>query len=145
MWVCCGCLMIADWLVSHLQQLGAWNNDGISRAARLHHCGHCGAPVLRGLDGDRAAMVATCQPQDIDHFGEYLALKLGLCTYTVRTTHIGGKAAVVLDPRYHWDIDAGMREPVVPQHRCGLAIPPVKHSAFELPPNPLPQSIDPPF
>lgn len=114
-----------DWLRAHLADLGLDNPDGISRAAHLAACPDCGRRVLRGLDDDRCAGVATVDPDEIDHIGEYLALKIGLLTYSIRrSASAGGKRQWNLDWRSHQETRFTPNAPVVAQHKCGMKIPP---------------------
>lgn len=116
--------MPADWLIAHLVQTGAHNPDGIGRLLRLRRCGSCGADVLQGLDDDRCALVATTDPHDIDTNGEAVALILGLQTYSIMRAANSNRIGWSLNPRYPANVAAGVRGPVVAQHRCGIAVPP---------------------
>lgn len=123
----------------------ARTSNASGRAATPTPCPDCGRTVLRGLDGDRAALVAECDPEEIDTIGELVALALGLRTYTLTRSPI--TAAVsgwVVDPRYPAAIASGQRKPIVAQHRCGIAIPPAAHKRLPaFTDQPLP--IDAPF
>lgn len=136
-----------DWLIAHLQAIGAHNPDGVSRAARPTRCPDCRRHVLRGLDDDRCAGVAVVDPHDIDHLGEFLALRIGLHTYSLRRgTNSTGKAQWNIDPRYPAEIRAGQEYPVLAQHRCGMAIPPAATSRLTPPPTrPAITDDQPPF
>ena len=117
------------WLLAHLEATGRHNTDGIARAARYQRCVDCRRAVLTGLDADRAALPAECDPTEIDTRGELVALALGLRTYTLtRATNSSGKTAWNLDRRDQWQIRAGQRTAIVAQHRCGIAIPPAARS-----------------
>lgn len=137
---------LPDWLRAHLANIGADNPDGVTRSARLGTCRDCGRRVIRGLDDDRCAMAATADPHEIDAAGEYLALRIGLATYSLRrTTSASGKAAWNIDPRTRWVIEGGKPGAVVAQHRCGIAIPPAAQSRLPAWHAPRPAADHPPF
>lgn len=138
----------SGWLAQHLRDCGYANDDGIGRSARTGRCEQCRAEVVRGLDGDRCAMAAVADPHEIDALGEYLALRIGLITYSLRNSYSPkGKQIWVIDPRFQWEIAAGDQRPVLAQHRCGLQIPPAKQSRIPEPRRiaPLPLDGSPPF
>lgn len=115
---------LPDWLVAHLSEVGQANPDGIRRAARYSRCGRCGRWVLRGLDGDVAAMPIVADPHEIDRHGEMVAILLGLRTFMLTRGKSGKGSAWNLDARDEWEIAAGQRTPLVAEHRCGIAVPP---------------------
>lgn len=120
---------LPDWLIANLQALGRFNSDGIKRSAKMGTCPDCGRPILRGLDGDRAAMVAICDPYEIDLNGELIALALGLRTYSLTRTQSGSSAAWNLDVRLPTVCaQDNQRNAIVAAHRCGIAIPPTRRS-----------------
>jgi hypothetical protein len=77
----------------HLEALGRWNTDGISRKAQMRAC-KCGQPVLTALDHDRTAMVAKCDPTPLNVLGELTALMAGHDTWRLSWNYD------------HWEIDA---------------------------------------
>jgi hypothetical protein len=117
-------MTLPDWLRAQLIDAGHIHPDGVTRIARYSTCPDCGRGVLRGLDDDRCAWVVTTDPHEIDAAGEMLAFAIGLRTFTLRKYMSGsGKSGWSLDPRYPAAIEAGMTQPVVAQHRCGISIP----------------------
>lgn len=115
---------IPTWLVSMLSAKGLYNEDGISRAAKLGKCPDCRAAVMHGLDGDRAAAAVMTTPYEIDRVGEVIAILLGLHTFTLTQTAGPKRMVWNIDPRNPWAIAAGQRTPLVAEHRCGALIPP---------------------
>lgn len=85
------------------------------KAAIVQHS--CGDTVITGLDGDRAALVATCDPYPLTQYGEVMALRDARRTYFV----LRGE----LDPRDRWNITGKPADmtTVVAEHRCGFPIP----------------------
>jgi len=115
--------MIDDRLVQLLEAKGAWNDDGISRAARAGHCTSCGAIVIRGLDADRAALTVVCDPEPINALGEFLAVSVGRRTYDLKW-----RSRYELDPREPAHIRAMPaqlygKSAVVVEHLCGQVMP----------------------
>lgn len=115
--------MIPTWLQSILEAKGAWNADGVTRAARAGYCHSCGRVVLRGLDADRAALTAVCDPEPLNLLGEFLALSAGRPTYDLQW-----RSRYELNPRepvHIRTIPAGgsRQATVVAAHRCGQPIP----------------------
>lgn len=111
----------------------ARSGNASSRAAKPALCRACGRLVLRGLDGDRCALLVECDPHEIDTTGELLALMLNLRTYTLTRSPITSAATGwALDPRYPTAIRRGQRTALVAQHRCGIAIPPTTHKRIDL-------------
>lgn len=134
--------MIPGWLQEHLRAIGADNPDGITRAARLSRCPLCTAEVLRGLDGDLAAMPAVTDTAEIDEFGEYLALIAGRTTYNL--ARHGGRWE--LNGRGFSQLRRERKAAVVPAHRCGAKIPPTNNPWFKEEKEMQPvDSIVPPF
>lgn len=120
---------IPDHVKAFLTDIGQWNTDGKSRLARLATCPGCRHPILAGLDADRAAMPATCDPHEIDANGELLALALNIPTYRLAVAFSAtGKRGWNLDRRTKFDIECPQDTAIVAAHRCGLAIPPAPHS-----------------
>lgn len=135
-------------LLARLALTGQLNADGVNRGARPDTCTGCGRRVLVGLDGDRCALVARTDCHEIDHFGEFLALRLGLCTYSLAISYNAeGKRRWILDPRMVCQIAARRRSAVVSAHRCGLSIPPAKEPFLSGRPQPPPARVSdtPPF
>jgi hypothetical protein len=114
---------LPEWLLAKLQDEGKTTSDGIGRAARYRRCEECQRWVLRGLDDDRAALVAVCDPTELDALGELFALALNLRTYTLTRGAASKGMAWNLNPRDQWQIAAGTPAPLVAQHRCGVALP----------------------
>lgn len=111
---------IPTWLQAHLEATGRADTDGTTRAIRARNCPHCGAPVIRALDGDLAALPATCQPQPVDTLGEALAVAASCDTYDL----IPAAGRLELDHRDHWRITGRRKHPVLAEHRCGVTWPP---------------------
>jgi hypothetical protein len=116
-------VMIPTWLQTHLDAVGAWNADGISRAARAGYCRGCGRVVLRGLDADRAALPVAADPEPLNVLGEFLALSVGRKTFDL---HWRGRYE--LDPREPWHIRARPaqlrgKSAVVVEHSCRDVMP----------------------
>lgn len=72
---------LPTWLRAHLEATGRLDTDGVRRAVSAAVCRTCGAHVLRGLDDDRCAGVAICDPEPVDATGEALAQLAGRATY----------------------------------------------------------------
>jgi hypothetical protein len=85
-----------------------------SRAATLRLCPRCKAPVIVGLDADRAAINATCDPTPLSELGEAFALIDGRATYDFGN----GPGRKELWHRYEWNITAPRRDPVLATHKC---------------------------
>ena len=114
-------------LLARLALTGQYDADGVHRGARVETCPGCRHHILVGLDGDRCAVVARADCHEIDHLGEFLALRLGLCTYSLAYGYNSeGKKRWILDPRMVCQIEARRRSAVVAAHRCGISIPPAK-------------------
>lgn len=113
--------MIAPWLQHHLERIGAWNADGVTRTVRARRCPSCGAMTLRGLDDIRCAGAATTDGDPLTTLGEAVALLAGRTTYTLRRT----AGRLELDHRHQWAVAAhppGAGEyDVVAEHVCGQA------------------------
>lgn len=109
--------MIPDWLLKHLETIGAMGPDRIGRAARLHHCKDCGRYILTGLDNDLCAGVAHADPTPLSPLGEALALVGNRRTYTLHQA----SGRLELQLRDHWQIKggpAGTTHDVLPEHTC---------------------------
>lgn len=107
-----------DWLVRHLQTIGAMGNDRVGRRARLTRCRYCPCSILVGLDADRCAWVARADPLPLAPIGEALAILSGRTTYTL---HVG-IGRLELQARNRWQIQAapaGTRYDVLAAHVCG--------------------------
>jgi hypothetical protein len=99
-----------------------------ARAATLRLCTRCRAPIITGLDADRAAITAYCDPTPLTQFGEAVALLQGRFTYDL--TSCNGRKE--LWHRYSWNIGK-FTDPVLAAHRCGQPM-----NAFTAPlPEPL--------
>lgn len=137
---------LPEWLEAHLKATGRFNADGVARSARLRNCPDCGAKVLRGLDGDRAAFPVICDPHEIDANGETVALMCGLRTYSLTRSGTASGMAWNLDARLPAVVAAEQRTAVVAQHRCGMAVPPSGRSFLPAWMNKAAtDSTDPPF
>lgn len=96
--------------------------EGNRRAARNIDCPKCGAPVLRGDDGDMCALTVTVDVEPIDRVGEMLAVLSGRSTYelTRQTGKTARPGAFELWWRYEEQIHAE-RDPAGTlhvEHRC---------------------------
>lgn len=111
--------LTADRLRAHLITTGVITESGVSRAAKLRACTHCGHPVIRALDGDVLAFDVSCDPDPIDPLGEVLALAAGRRTYDAIPT----KTRLELEPRHPAHITGPHRYPVLAEHRCGQPLP----------------------
>jgi hypothetical protein len=112
--------MAADpWLVSLLVQRGVMSESGLSRTAKMLECRDCKSHVIAGLDADRCAREAVCDPLALSKQGEALALIAGRSTWHL----LAGR----LEYRDHWRIlgyPAGsVNRPVVASHLCHHQIP----------------------
>jgi Tfp pilus assembly protein PilW len=121
-------MSLPAWLQAQLQDLGHLGADGITRAARMRGCSECGKPILVGLDDDRCAMVAHCDPHEIDAAGEKLAILNGLRTYDLSRGQSSSGSAWQVSSRYSTAMaaladGAPQRYAIVAAHRCGVAIP----------------------
>ncbi|MCW2767626.1 MAG: hypothetical protein JWO11_3585 [Nocardioides sp.] len=118
-------MAIPAWLQAHLENIGQANPDGVSRAARATRCRQCRAHILTALDGDVAAMPTRVTNQEIDEMGEFLAISLGIPTYTLRRAGHATKGAVWhIDGRNQSEIKGPRRYAVMAQHQCGVHLPP---------------------
>lgn len=122
--------MIPAWLLA--------KQGGILRAASLNTC-RCGAPLLQGLDADRAALTAIVDIQPIDEIGEAVALVQGRRTYDL----VGGYQRKELEYRYEWNIKKKRRYPVLAEHRCGQPL--HHHATPTLETERTPADENPPF
>jgi len=107
-----------DWLVRHLETIGAMGNDRIGRRIRATRCRHCACPILVGLDSDRCAWVARATPSPLSPLGEAVAILNGQATYAL---HVGAGMAE-LQIRDRWQIagcPAATRFDVLAAHVCG--------------------------
>lgn len=122
------------------------DHGGQTRGAHLDRCDRCAADILVGLDADRCALFAICDPIALDHLGEYLALFRGLRTYTLARRMGGsGQPRWEIDPRSHWGIaKRSRRYPVIPAHRCGIVHSSTRGSPFVRPAAPAVHD-SPPF
>jgi hypothetical protein len=69
------------WLIDHLIEQGYITAGRIGRKAQRRRCKKCGASIITALDADMCALLAECDPQPIDNFGEVAALTDGRWTY----------------------------------------------------------------
>lgn len=91
-----------------------------SRGATLRLCPRCKTPVIVGLDDNRAAINAWCDPTPITELGEAFALVQGRSTYDLTN----GDGRKELWHRYAWNIRAARRHPVLAAHRCNSPMAP---------------------
>lgn len=126
-----------DWLVRHLQNIGAMGNDRVGRRAHATRCRYCPCSILVGLDGDRCAWVARVDPLPLSPIGEVLAILGGRRTYALHA----GIGRLELVARDRWQIEgapAGTRYDVVAAHVCGAVPLPQAPSVNRMPePPPL--------
>ena len=116
--------MIPAWLQTILEAKGAWNVDGLSRAARAGYCRRCGRVVFRGLDADRAALSVTADPEPLNVLGEFLALSAGRRTFDLQWR--GGRYELNIREPEHIQADPARprgKSCVVVEHRCGDVMP----------------------
>ncbi|MBA9003752.1 hypothetical protein [Thermomonospora cellulosilytica] len=108
-----------------------------SRAATLRLCRKCRAPVIVGLDADRAARTAYCDPTPLTELGEAVAVMQNRRTYDL----MSGPSRKELSPREADHIRKPRLYPVLAEHKCGAPL-----AAFAVP-APARQDIDdePPF
>lgn len=133
--------VMPDWLVRHLQTIGAMGNDRIGRQARTSRCVKCRAVILVGLDGDRCGWVARVDPLPLAPIGEAVALLAGRSSYALRI----GVGVCELQYRDRWQIlgsPAGTRFDVLAEHACGAGSLPSAPTVNQMP-EPPPQY--PPF
>jgi len=102
-----------DWLVKHLQTIGAFNDDGVSRRLRPGRCPRCKAHVLKALDDDVCGLVRYFAPEALSKRGEAAYVLLGQQSYQVS---IDGRP----NERGAIAIKRGDNAPVVAEHLCGL-------------------------
>ena len=108
--------MIAAWLQRHLEDLGRWDSDGVTRATRARRCRTCREYVLTGLDADRCALPVAVDADPLSARGEAIALLAGKPTYSMRW--LSGR--LELDHRGHFEIRGGTRRlDVLAGHVCG--------------------------
>ena len=87
------------------------------RRARSERCPGCGATVLHGLDGDRAARVVTVDPTPLTNAGELAALARKQRTYTL--SWCGDGYEIDLRDQFHIaGTPAERHGRVVTDHRC---------------------------
>lgn len=89
----------------------------IHRAVALRLCPRCRAPILTGLDADRAALTARCDPTPLTQFGEAIALITGRTTYDLMPD--GDRKT--LNPRNEDHIKRPRKYPVIAAHQCGAS------------------------
>jgi hypothetical protein len=135
-------MTLPHWLQEHLRTIGADNPDGVSRRARLTHCRTCRRTLVVGLDADPCGIAATADAQEIDAVGEYLALTLGLRTFTLTRT----AGTWQLEYRDQFAVAGEKKHPILAAHTCTIRLPPAVESLFPPAPPPTPAySADPPF
>lgn len=121
--------MIAPWLQHHLEQTGAWDADGISRAAKSRRCPDCRMWVLAGLDDPRCAGPAIVDTSPLSSLGETVALLTGRSTYALRRFH----TRIELDHRNQWSIHTPPEHApydVIAEHRCRTPMLPTMPSSY---------------
>lgn len=111
---------LPKWLLAHLEEQGHLVG-GVGRRATIRPCADCRQATVTGLDADRCAHRATCDPNPLTARGEAIALIAGRRTYALR--RLFGR--LELDHRDHWQIRANPaghpdnRYDVLAEHRCG--------------------------
>lgn len=90
------------------------------RAARPSQCARCGESVLRGLDNDQCAFVATVDPEPVTVEGELLAIAQGRWTYD---GHRGGTGQGIELVARTADMLTCRTADVFADHRCGSPLP----------------------
>ncbi|GAA4059731.1 hypothetical protein [Actinomadura miaoliensis] len=93
-------------------------NGDTSRGASLRLCQKCHAPILVGLDADRAAITAYCDPTPLTELGEAFALVTGRKTYDL----CNGPRRKELHPREAAHIKKPRIYPVLATHKCGAPL-----------------------
>jgi hypothetical protein len=102
-----------SWLIKHLQDIGAWNSDGVSRRLRPSKCQSCHAGVLTALDDDVCGLVRRFDPRALTAMGEAAYLLVDQPTYQVT---IDGRP----NQRGAIAIKRGDNAPVIAEHLCGM-------------------------
>jgi hypothetical protein len=139
------------WLATHLEAIGQADNDGYALRPRAGRCRRCHAPVIRALDGEVAALPATCDPQPLNAYGELWARQLHRHTYAL--TREGDRLRLYRrDPlaiRSRPPDATGRRYDVLAAHQCFVpplqpltTMPATTRSAIT---RQFPQFTEPPF
>lgn len=118
------------WLKHLLLEAGHLTSDGATRAAHATRCRRCNAPIVIGLDHERTALTARCDPQPLNPEGEYRALLAGRTTYTItwrysryeldnrEPEHITAHPAGHPDNRFDVLATHTCRQPIPTQHQA---------------------------
>jgi hypothetical protein len=94
---------VTDTRLTHLlTERGLITTDGITRRARAHLCPTCRQPTIAGLDHDRTAATARCDPQPLNALGELAATLTHRQTYSLTWRYNRWE----LDPRWPEHITA---------------------------------------
>lgn len=113
-------------------------NGDPTRAATIRLCRTCRAPILAGLDADRAAITVYCDPTPLTPLGEAFAVITGRTTYDL----FPGQDRRELWPREAAHITKPRRFPVLAAHKCGA---PLHAFATPTPPRGTGVSDAPPY
>lgn len=110
-------------LLAHLIRTGVVTETGISRRASARRCHRCQLYTVAGLDDDRCALEAQCDPRPLTAAGEATAIVSGL-----RTFSLTWRGRYELDARTYREIrskPAGStpRHDVLAEHQCDLRLP----------------------
>lgn len=113
----------APHLVDALIRTGRLTETGLSRRARPRPCPRCGTWTIAGLDADRCALEAHCDPTPLTALGEVIALASGRRTLELVRT----RGRLELEQRWAdhiADQPAGTtRGDVLATHLCHQPIP----------------------
>src|SRR5882762_1023914 len=101
------------WLEQHLKDIGAFNEDRVSRRLRPTTCQDCHANVLTALDDDKCGLVRRFEPRALSARGEAAYVLVGQPTYQVS---IDGRP----NERGAIAIKRGDNAAVVGEHLCGM-------------------------
>lgn len=110
-------------VVDALIRTGRLTETGLSRRARPRPCARCGIWTIAGLDADRLALEAHCDPTPLTALGEVVALAAGRRTLELVRT----RGRLELEQRWAdhiADQPAGTtRGDVLATHQCHQPIP----------------------
>lgn len=103
-------------LAAILKTQGHMSSRGTTRRATTQPCPHCHQPTITGLDADRCAITARCNPNPLTPLQEAHALLNKQQTWTL-TTRAGRPQ---LDPRHQWNRPSkpANTHTVLTEHKC---------------------------